>query len=580
MLTRLRLSNFKRFSNVDIELGQNVVFMGPNNSGKTSALQALTLWELGLRTWLAKRGESKATKRTGVIINRRDVLAAPVPAANLLWHDLHTRNTQLSGSKKKTTDIPITIEVMGVSNGSEWTCALEFDLGNSESIYCRPVSIPPPDEAQAVRVAFLQPMSGLSSNEVRLDQGAVDVRIGEGKSAEVLRNLCHLVRQQENGEEAWVQIRDSIRSLFGVDLVEPIYVAARGELTMTYRERSGAELDLSNAGRGLQQTLLLLSYLHLHRGKVLLLDEPDAHLEFLRQSQTFRLVTEVAQKTSGQVIIASHSEVVLNEAADKDVVIAFVGKPHRIDDRGTQVVKALKSIGFEHYLQAEQTGWVLYAEGSTDVSILRGFATLLDHPAKAALERPYFFPIGSNEPGRAREHFYGVREAVPHLKGVLLVDRLGRPLTANAPELTELMWKRREIENYLLSPSTLLAWAADGDPAADGAKPGTQVPTGTLFSAADRQHRIKVMDKWIGQLVVPIALKNPGDRWWSDVKASDEFLDRLFVAYYQELGLPNLMRKSDYHTLVRFCSVSEIDPEIVEKLDAIAMVASRATPAL
>jgi len=28
-------------------------------------------------------------------------------------------------------------------------------------------------------------------------------------------------------------------------------------------------------------------------------------------------------------------------------VIAFVGTPHRIDDRGSQVVKALKQIGFE-----------------------------------------------------------------------------------------------------------------------------------------------------------------------------------------------------------------------------------------
>ena len=39
MLTRLVIRNFKLFDKVEIELGERVVFVGPNNSGKTSALQ-------------------------------------------------------------------------------------------------------------------------------------------------------------------------------------------------------------------------------------------------------------------------------------------------------------------------------------------------------------------------------------------------------------------------------------------------------------------------------------------------------------------------------------------------------------
>ena len=41
MLTRMRIRNFKRFEDSDIELGKAVVLIGPNNSGKTTALQAL-----------------------------------------------------------------------------------------------------------------------------------------------------------------------------------------------------------------------------------------------------------------------------------------------------------------------------------------------------------------------------------------------------------------------------------------------------------------------------------------------------------------------------------------------------------
>ena len=56
MLTNLTIRRFKRFGGeVEIELGNPVVFIGPNNSGKTSAMQALALWDIGLNRWNEKR---------------------------------------------------------------------------------------------------------------------------------------------------------------------------------------------------------------------------------------------------------------------------------------------------------------------------------------------------------------------------------------------------------------------------------------------------------------------------------------------------------------------------------------------
>ena len=82
MLTRLTIRNFKLFGEVDIELGDRVVLVGPNNAGKTSALQALALWDIGVKRWIEKRGAGNVPeKRPGVTINRRDLIAVPVPAA-------------------------------------------------------------------------------------------------------------------------------------------------------------------------------------------------------------------------------------------------------------------------------------------------------------------------------------------------------------------------------------------------------------------------------------------------------------------------------------------------------------------
>ncbi len=66
--------------------------------------------------------------------------------------------------------------------------------------------------------------------------------------------------------------------------------------------------------------------------------------------------------------------------------------------------------------------------------------------------------------------------------------------------------------------------------------------------------------------------------WSSDVKASDDFLDHLFKAYFEKLDLPCLAWKNDYHVLARLVPKDQIDPEITEKLDALVAVAKAAKP--
>ncbi len=469
MLTKLICRNFKNFDDVEIELGNPVVFIGPNNSGKTTALQALALWEIGLKRWNEKRkGKPNPEKRSGVAINRRDLISIPVPNARLLWRNLHVRDVRRVEGKQTTRYIRIDIVVEGVTHGKAWECGFEFDYANEESFYCRPLRIkeidgkvkeqmPVAEEVSDLSMAFLPPMSGLASNEIRLEQGTIGVRIGEGRTAEVLRNICYQVSQDT---EKWDKIIKQINELFGVQINNPYYIQERGEVTMDYQDESGISLDLSSSGRGLQQTLLLLAYIAANPGSVLLLDEPDAHLEILRQRQIYQVLTESANEYNSQIIAASHSEVILNEAAERDVVIAFLGKPHRIDDRGSQLSKSLRIIGYEQYYQAEQQGWVLYVEGPTDFAILRAFAKKLDHPLQSTLNTPYVEYV-CNQPQKARKHFHGLREAKSDMVGFCLFDRIHDELH-NHPDLREYVWTRREIENYIVSnKQVLLNWAQD-----------------------------------------------------------------------------------------------------------------------
>jgi hypothetical protein len=579
VLTKLTIRNFKRFDEVEIPLANPVVFIGPNNSGKTTALQALALWELGLRHWQEKRGE-RATpeKRPGVAINRRDMISVPVPAANLLWRGLHTRDVRKENGQQKTQNIRIDILVDGYTTGRDWSCGFEFDFANDESVYCRPLRLTQckspttmeiPDEAYEVQVAFLPPMSGLSANETKLEMGAINVRLGEGRTAEVLRNLCYAL--SDNNQEQWDHVVSRMHELFQVHLDPPEYVPARGEIQMSYRDPSKVRLDLSCAGRGLHQTLLLLAYLALHPGSILLIDEPDAHLEILRQREIYQALVESARVSDSQLIIASHSEEILNQAAGTraDSVVAFLGKPHRIPPaRAAALRKALDVVRFDQYTLAEQTGWVLYLENRTDLDILRAFAERLDHPARTALRSPFLHPIG-NQPNKGREHFNALVEAKPDVQGYLLVDQDAPDLQARA-NLLEKKWERREIENYLCQPETLEAFAREF---------GRSNAGGPLYEEASAEKAAEVMRRAVEDRVAPAALRDRHDPWWNTVKASDEFLDLVFPAFFKDLGLRPDFRKADYHRLVRHIPGHMIAAEIIEVLDAIQAVAAKARPA-
>lgn len=564
MLTRIKIRHFKLFEEVELDLGQHVVLAGSNNSGKTSLLQAIALWEIGLKNWLANRyREIRTTKRPDrVAINRKNLTALPVPSSNQLWYKLQMRSTEKTKANKvKTNRLLIEITVYGL----DWSCGFEFHYANSESIYCRPLrteeqkTLAIPEQASKVKIAYLPSMSGLIANELRLDPGAIDVRLGEGRTAEILRNLCYQLASL--GEDQWKHYCNQIDSLFGVRLIEPVYIGERGEIAMAYKNNDGVLLDLSASGRGQQQTMLLLAYMMLNPGSVLLLDEPDAHLEILRQRQIYSLLKENAEQTNSQIIAATHSEILLNEAAWQDTLIEFTGKPRTLNgNRTSQIVKSLSDIGFDHYLSAEKLGWVLYLEGPNNLVILRELAKTLNHPAKYHLEAPFVHYV-SNQPSKANTHFYGLLEAKSNLLGIAIFDRLEIELDGST-NFIKTMWRMREIENYICQRDAILKLAKF-----QGVK-----SVGPLF-AENWQDTMKASIEEIEQAINTIGKPSP---WGPEIKASDDFLEPLFKNFYNKLELPVQFFKKNYYQLVQFLNKENLNEEIIEKLDEIVNVANRA----
>ena len=588
LLHYLEIENFKRFGDKQrIELDHPAVLIGPNNCGKTSAIQAIALWSQAVRTWFDVRKESSAKERTSTGLNRLAIVAVPVQRTRFFWH-----NTRVQG-------VPLTITVGVEFKGAVVALMMKFSHRGDELVYCTPDeagmrNLELIEYAARIRVELLYPMSGLETEEPILQPGRIDVLLGQGQTAQVLRNLCLMVAKDT--PEDWKRISQLMRRLFNIDLGVP-KETTRGAIELHYRQTGVKEaLDLSMSGRGFQQMLLIFAYLYSHKRSVLLVDEPDAHLEILRQKQVYVLLRDIASENQSQVVMVTHSEVILDEALDTNLTLLLEG---RADDlaRKTDIRNSLKHFGADHYVKARERGYVLYVEGGTDVDILRALAGRLNHPVSAAWdERINSFYVQNNYPGRTleselerveggfglmpREHFNGLRELIPSLRGLAILDNDGRARADTAEgALTITYWHRHEAENYFVTPDVLRRFARQGYRVME--------LLGGFTDDIDA-----VLDELVAEQVFN---GESGDfRTWKEspqdaariiweakterLKLSS-FAEEFFRRLADRVGGQMLLTKGELHRLVALVDAKAIAPEVNIKLTALKRVFDSANPA-
>ena len=651
MLTRLRIAHFKCFTEMVIPLDSPVVLVGKNGAGKTAALQALALWELGVRTFHARRAaqlehgapaagaEIPAGRALGVALRRRDLTQIPLPGASHLWHRTEVRAGR-PGPDRRVQPLRIELVVDGQRGADKWTCGLEFDYGSDDALMCRPLRLPGfaaakvkgarfqavSAPAAAVRVAYLPPMSGVSVSEPKWELGRVNVLLGEGQTAQVIRNLCLHLHTQKPDRGLFQRLCQRMQELFGVRLQNPEFIAERGEIVMKYREPDGTRLDLSAAGKGMLQTMLLLCHLYMNPGAVLLLDEPDAHLEPLRQRQILRTLLAAAAEQDSQVMAASHSELVMSELAGRGSVVlldaaagtaqTLAAVPGSFSVRadadgqaehqpllpsararsqaqltGLPLPGSAREAAWVEHMQARQTGWVLYVPEPLDLAILHALAQCLQHPALPALEQPLCHYIGEGPEAatRARRHFDALRVLHPAVRGLAFYNPGPRGTAAPSsatreagqadPQLYQHGWRRGDLDGYYALDEVLLAYArgergtpGDHSPAVDTAagRPGRRQLQLVSMLSPEQQRREQAMRAAVAEVDAALRTLGRVDRQGEPSRTRADFLRPVFQRFAAMLSPDAAPRESEYPALARLLPPQRIDPEIGQQLDAVA----------
>lgn len=580
LLHFVEIENFKRYgSRQRIVLEHPSVLIGPNNCGKTSILQAIALWSIGLKTWRSETENSKAEIKTGKALNRLNILSVPVPKTRHFWNNLRVT--------KKEIAITVGVDVSGTPH----PITMVFrHHASDELVYCYPTPESLADSAAFsaagdLDVALLYPMSGISADEAVILPQRIEYSLGRGSTAEVLRNICLLVYQSAPND--WREIAGLVQRLFNVQLSEPV-VNKNGAVDLAYRQDgTSGEMDLALSGRGFQQMLLIFAYLYLHKHSVLLIDEPDAHLEILRQQQVYVLLRDIARKNNSQVVIVTHSEVLLREALDSNLSLILHGQVENLADKN-DIRNSLKHFGAEHYVRAKETGHVLYVEGNTDVDMLKAFAVKLNHPVAALLDdgsklNTYYLQDNFPESDRttdaelerveggyglsAEKHFNALKRMIPKLRGLAINDDDGRGQNdKSSGDLVNLVWKRYEAENYFITPELLVAYASQ------------QLNGGDLFQESAKSIlKTLMLERIFDGNATDLENYNRANastqktlwRAQTQRRKLSEFAEEYFRRYAEATGTPMSMRKGSLHELIPACDASELNGEVKEKLDSL-----------
>ena len=446
MIREVTIRRFKRFDEVTFSIPGHVVVAGPNNCGKTTLLQAIATFAFALDQWRLRNDfQRHGGHYTKIPVSRPTFYSVPLKAFDLLWKD-------------RQYDGTIEIEIKFL-DGS--TVTMELRADSTEQIYVRPLPAAPPKKLRELQpsAVYVPSMTGLSTDEPVYREPKIHQLLGQGKPGDVLRNL--LVMAHEGN--SWESLVTAIRRLFGFTLLPPDATVA--DIVAEYEvNEGGPRFDIASAGSGFQQVLMLLTFLHARPASVLLLDEPDAHLHVLLQDSIYHELQSVAIAQKSQLIIATHSEVIINSVAPEQLCMLF-NQPQPLNsvaDR-TRLAEAMRVLTNMDVMLAQASLGVLFTEDYTDRDILLAWAKTLGHPLAPLLEsnriltKSYVTEHRAGASGiKSRDYYDKLMLINDSLPGLELVDGDAHPniqsQTITGTGFQRLRWNRYEIESYLFHP--------------------------------------------------------------------------------------------------------------------------------
>ena len=313
-LDSITVRNFKATEEAVIPVSRVTILVGPNGCGKSSVLQAIH--------WAARAASYVLPKNTKEMISfeRLDYVPSSEPLKTLYKGELKTDSSstpvEVVFSHRPVGEdvIQTTVRIRAARNRGGITAYMDGGA-----------AVTPYKQRFQFITAYIPGLAGLSERETILAQPTLRRQAASGDAGGVLRNILLNLRSRRMSEvddagglarlhqlnELINQVHPGVSINVSFDEREDYHISA----SIRTEEFSGQEIPLEMAATGVLQVVQIFAYLILFEPKVMLIDEPDAHLHPDKQERLIEALERAASDYDTQVILATHSPHIVRAAS-------------------------------------------------------------------------------------------------------------------------------------------------------------------------------------------------------------------------------------------------------------------------
>ena len=458
-IQQLDLWNFKAFERFTMTLGANAFLVGPNNAGKSTLIAAA-------RVAAGMLDHASRWKPTGVRVHghrRASTHSLRADQYGLVTENLRHQFRSGESAVSIRTDTDLILTGVWPSDDDDSPTPFFYLRRRDE----RPVAQPSKVRELTGQIGIVPGLYPLNHTETVLEETYLRSHFQGRRSSQHARNQLLLIKDDGKLEDFIKFVTSWLPEIEGISITtRPGKRLGDREIDVLVREHGDrTPKELFWIGDGMQIFVQILTHLwRLRSADVVILDEPDLYLHADLQRRLVRLL----DSTTAQTITATHSSEMLAEASSESVVWVDKSrrravrrpKPASLEDLSTQIGSSF-NLRLATALRART---VVFVEGD-DMSIIREVAKTVGADDLAGERNCAVIEIkGFTNWVRVEPFKWFVSDFLDGSVDVfVLLDRDCRAdedvlevrSSLEAVGVHAHVWRRKELESYLLDPTAL-----------------------------------------------------------------------------------------------------------------------------
>lgn len=291
-IKRITLERFRKIKRAEINLCPINVLVGGNNSGKSSVLQGIH-FSLVAATAARRLGKQTFTQDNLLFCPTRNFVT--LRNGGEYQNQSNFGYLRIAAKTEDEEDVSYVIRVYRARNEGNVGCERSGNttLGGIITEAVPPFSI------------YVPGLAGVPQVEEYRSESVVRKGVASGDANLYLRNVIYLIEQKKLKNDL-IRLMRRIFPGFSLSVeYDPVHDSYLDVFVLD--GPGGQKRPLELTGTGILQALQIFSYATLFKPKLMLLDEPDAHLHPDNQLLLSEVLLTIASETNSKIIVSTHS---------------------------------------------------------------------------------------------------------------------------------------------------------------------------------------------------------------------------------------------------------------------------------